>query len=140
VRLEDIQGNAHSHDDSIEPPGGGAGGMELDPGEKKASSLFFDVPSGTTPEQLAISFSGKQARIDLTRSEQDKVPPEDYLHVYRMYFNERAYEETYEMFDPSSAQDVTLGDWLSFYEPLWGERYVSFDSVSPISEEFSRAA
>jgi hypothetical protein len=133
ARLEDAQGNSYAHDDSIEPPGGGTDGMELNPGQKKASTLFFDVPSGTTPEQLAIRSPGEEARIDLTRSERGEVPPEDYLYVYHVYFNERAYEEAYGMLDSASTQGVALGDWLSFYEPLWGERYISLDSVGQVS-------
>jgi hypothetical protein len=137
--LDDAQGSSYSHDDSIEPPGGGADGMQLDPGEKKASTLFFDVPSGITPQRLTIGSYGNEARIDLTRSERGEVPPEDYLHVYHIYHDERAYEEAYEMFDPSSTQGVTLEDWLSFYEPLWGERYLSLDAVSRISDGFDQA-
>jgi hypothetical protein len=134
ARLDDVQGNSYSHDDSIEPPGDGTHGMGLNSGQKKASTLFFDVPGGTTPKQLAIGSSGEEARIDLTRSERGEVPSEDYLYVYHLYFNERAYEEAYGMLDPASTQGVTLGDWLRFYEPLWGERYISLDTVGRISE------
>jgi hypothetical protein len=67
------------------------------------------------------------------------VPPEDYLRVYHLYFNEQAYEEAYEMFDPASVQNITLGEWLSFYEPQWGKRYVSLDNLTLLSEGSGQA-
>jgi hypothetical protein len=140
ARLEDTQGYSHGEDGFIEPPEGGTDGMDLGPGQKKASTVFFDVPSGTTPEVLRIKSFGKEARIDLTQSERDEIPPEDYLRVYHTYFNERAYEEAYGMLDPASTQEVTLGDWLSFYEPLWGERYISVDGLDPLSSGTEEAA
>jgi hypothetical protein len=140
ARLEDAQGNSHVQDDSIEPPGGGTDGMQLDPGQKKASTIFFDVPGGTTPELLTVRSSGEEASIDLTQGERGEIPPEDYLYVYHLYFNERAYEEAYAMLDPSSMQGVTLGDWLAFYEPLWGQRYISLDAVSRVSAGFDQPA
>jgi hypothetical protein len=48
--------------------------------------------------------------------------------------NEQAYEEAYEMFDPSSVQDITLGEWLSFWEPRWGKQYVTLDDLRPLYE------
>jgi hypothetical protein len=60
------------------------------------------------------------------------VPPDDYLRVYHLYLNEQAYEEAYEMFDPSSVQDITLGEWLSFWEPRWGKQYVTLDDLTPV--------
>jgi hypothetical protein len=140
ARLEDTQGNSHVEDSSIESPEGGTDGMDLDPGEKKASTVYFDVPSGTTPEVLTIKSFGKEARVDLTRSERDEIPPEDYLRVYHTYFNERAYEEAYGLLDSASTQEVTLGDWLSFYEPLWGERFISVDVLDPLSSGTEEAA
>lgn len=89
---------------------------------------------------LTIKSFGKEVRVDLTRSERDEIPPEDYLRVYHAYFNERAYEEAYGMLDSASAQEVTLGDWLSFYAPLWGERYISVDTLDPLSSGTEEAA
>ncbi|MBA2781797.1 MAG: excalibur calcium-binding domain-containing protein [Rubrobacteraceae bacterium] len=43
------------------------------------------------------------------------------------------------MFDPASVQNITLGEWLAFYEPLWGKRYVSLDGLIPLSEGSDRA-
>jgi hypothetical protein len=67
------------------------------------------------------------------------VPPKDYLRVYHLYFNEQAYEEAYQMFDPDTVQGITLGEWLSFYEPQWGKRYVSLDDVRLLWEDPDRA-
>jgi hypothetical protein len=78
-------------------------------------------------------------RIDLLKTHLEDIPPEDYLHVYHTYFNEKASEEAYEMLDPASVQNITLGEWLSFYEPLWGERYVSLDNLRRISLNDNRA-
>ena len=59
--------------------------------------------------------------------------------MYHLYFNEQAYEEAYEMFDPASVQNITLGEWLSFYEPLWGKRCVSLDNLTLLSEDSGQA-
>jgi Domain of unknown function (DUF4352)/Excalibur calcium-binding domain len=138
--LLDDQGNSYRQDRSIEPPSGGTDGMELGTDQTKASTMFFEVPNGIIPATLEIeTFSGRKARFDLLARDMEGVPPEDYLRVYHLYFNERAYEEAYEMFDPASVQNITLGEWLSFYEPLWGKRYVSLDDLRPLSEGSGRA-
>jgi Excalibur calcium-binding domain len=137
--LLDDQGNAYGQDTSIEPPSGGTDGMELGTAQTKASTMFFKVPNGIIPETLEIRTSGGEARFDLLERDLENVPPEDYLRVYHLYFNEQAYEEAYEMFDPASVQNITLGEWLSFYEPLWGKRYVSLDNLRPLSEASGRA-
>ena len=92
--------------------------------------MFFEVPNGIVPETLVIETRRGKARLDLLTRNTKKVPPEDYLRVYHLYLNEKAYEEAYEMFDPDSVQDITLGEWLSFWEPLWGKQYVSLDSLT----------
>lgn len=43
------------------------------------------------------------------------------------------------MFDPASVHDITLGEWLSFWEPLWGKRYVGLDKLRSLSETSSAA-
>jgi hypothetical protein len=102
--------------------------------------MFFEVPNGIIPATLEIeTLSGRKARFDLLARDMEGVPPEDYLRVYHLYFNEQAYEEAYEMFDPASVQNITLGEWLSFYEPLWGKRFVSLDDLRPLSEGSGRA-
>jgi hypothetical protein len=138
--LLDDQGNAYRQDASIEPPSGGTDGMQLGTAQSRASTMFFKVPNGIIPELLVVRTSGGKARIDLLQSNREKIPPEDYLRVYHLYFNEKANEEAYEMFDPSTVQSITLGEWLSFYEPLWGKRYVSLDSLRPLSKGADRAA
>jgi hypothetical protein len=138
--LLDDQGDSYGEDKSIEPPSGGTDGMELGTDQTKASTLFFEVPNGIIPTTLEIeTSSGRRVRFDLLIRDMEGVPPEDYLRVYHLYFNERAYEEAYEMFDPSSVQNITLGEWLSFYEPLWGKRYVSLDNLTLLSEGSGRA-
>jgi hypothetical protein len=132
--LLDDQGNSYRQDKSIEPPSGGTDGMELGTAQTKASTIFFEVPNGIIPATLQIEASDDEARVDLLERDMERVPPEDYLRVYHLYFNERAYEEAYEMFDPASVQNITLGEWLSFYELLWGKRYVSLDNLTPLSE------
>jgi hypothetical protein len=132
--LLDDQGNSYRQEKSIEPPSGGTDGMELGTAQTRASTMFFEVPNGIIPATLEIEASGGEARIDLLERDVERVPPEDYLRVYHLYFNEQAYEEAYEMFDPSSVQNITLGEWLSFYEPLWGKRYVSLDNLTSLSE------
>ncbi|HEX6711113.1 MAG TPA: excalibur calcium-binding domain-containing protein, partial [Rubrobacter sp.] len=97
------------------------------------------VPNGIIPEMLEVRTSGGKARIDLLARNREKIPPEDYLRVYHLYFNEQAYEEAYEMFDPSTVKGITLGEWLSFFEPLWGKRFVSLDSLRPLSKSSDRA-
>jgi len=137
--LLDDQSNSYRQDTSIEPPSGGTDGMELGTGQSRASTMFFKVPNGIIPEMLVVRTSGGKARFDLLETNREKIPPEDYLRVYHLYFNVQAYEEAYEMFDPTSVQSITLGEWLSFYEPLWGKRYVSLDSLRPLSKGFDRA-
>ena len=137
--LLDGQGNSYKQDESIEPPSGGTDGMELGTAQTKASTMFFEVPNGIIPEMLEIEASGSEASIDLLERDMENVPPEDYLRVYHLYFNEQAYDEAYEMFDPATVQGITLGEWLSFYEPLWGKRYVSLDNLTPLSEGSGRA-
>ena len=137
--LLDDQGNSYRQDKSIEPPSGGTDGMELGTAQTKASTIFFEVPNGIIPATLQIKASDDEVRFDLLERDMQRVPPEDYLRVYHLYFNERAYEEAYEMFDPASVQNITLGEWMSFYEPLWGKRYVSLDNLTPLSEGSGRA-
>ena len=137
--LLDDQGNSYRQDKSIEPPSGGTDGMELGTAQTKASTMFFEVPNGIIPATLEIEASGGAARFDLLKRDMQSVPPEDYLRVYHLYFNEQAYEEAYEMFDPASVQNITLGEWLTFYEPLWGKRYVSLDNLTLLSESSGQA-
>jgi len=130
--LGDDSGAAHRPDGSVRAPNLVDGGMELGARQKRASTLFFDVPNGTTPERLGLLVSGEEARIDLLSDGRDRVPPDDYLRVYHLYFAQKAYEEAYEMYDPDTTQDITQGDWLSFYEPLWGSRYIGLDSLTRV--------
>jgi len=132
--LLDAQGNSYKQDTSIEPPYGGTDGMELGTSQTRASTMFFRVPNGIVPEMLEIKTAVGGARFDLLARDMEKVPPEDYLRVYHLYFNEQAYDEAYEMFDPATVQGITLGEWLAFYEPQWGKRYVSLDKLRPLSE------
>ena len=138
--LEDAQGNLHRQDASIESPAGGLYGMHLDSGQKRASTLFFEVPNGTTPERLLIRFFGEEVQVDLTKNERSKIPPEDYLHVYHSYFNQRANKESYRMLDPSSTQVITLREWLTSLEGLWGEQYLSLEDLRLVSVGTNRAA
>ena len=137
--LLDDQGNSYRQDKSIEPPSGGTSGMELGTAQTQASTMFFEVPNGIIPATLELETTGGTASFDLLERDMGDVPPEDYLRVYHLYFNEHAYEEAYEMFDPASVQNITLGEWLTFYEPLWGKRYVSLDNLTPLSEGSGRA-
>jgi hypothetical protein len=131
--LEDDSGATHRPDGSVRVPNLPDGAMELAAGQKRASTLFFDVPNGTTPERLGLLASGEEARIDLLSDERERVPPDDYLRVYHLYFAQKAYEETYEMYDPATTQDITQGDWLTFYEPLWESgRFIGLDSLSRV--------
>ena len=132
AKLIDDKGNSYETDDSIEPPSGGTDGMELGTAQTRASTMIFEVPNGIVPETLVIETSRGKARIDLFERNTEKVPPEDYLRVYHLYLNEKAYEEAYEMFDPTSVQDITLGEWLSFWEPKWSKQYVTLDSLTPL--------
>src|SRR5215203_2657644 len=132
VKLIDDQGNSYEQDGSLEPPSGGTDGMELGTDQTKASTMFFEVPNGIVPETLVIKTRRGKARVDLFESNTDNVPPDDYLRAYHLYLNEQAYEEAYEMFDPSSVQDITLGEWLSFWEPRWGKQYVTLDDLTPL--------
>ena len=138
--LLDDRGIRHKLDTSIKPPSGGTDGMGLGTGQTRASTMFFRVPNGTVPEALTIKTSKSSARVDLLARDMEKVPPEDYLRVYHLYLNEQAYEEAYELFDPASVQDITLGEWLSVWEPLWGKRFVSLDSLRRVYESPFRAA
>jgi len=137
--LEDAQGNLHRQDASIESPARGLYGMHLDSGQKRASTLFFEVPNGTTPEALVIRFFGEEVQVDLTTDERSKIPPEDYLHVYHTYFNQRANKESYSMLDPSSTQVITLREWLTSLEGLWGEQYLSLEDLRLVSIDTNRA-
>ena len=130
--LGDDSGVSHRPDGSVRVPNLVDGEMVLEPGQKRASTLFFDVPNGTTPERLGLLVSGEEARIDLLSDRRDRVPPDDYLRVYHLYFAQKAYEEAYEMYDPATTQDITQGDWLTFYEPLWGSRYIGLDSLTRV--------
>jgi hypothetical protein len=137
--LFDDQGDSYEQDTSIEPPYGGTDGMELGTAQTRASTMFFKVPNGIIPEALEIQTSDGEARFDLLDRHMENVPPDAYLRVYHLYFNEQAYEEAYEMFDASTVHGITLGEWLSFYEPLWGKRYVSLDGLRPLSEDSDSA-
>lgn len=130
--LEDDSGARHRPDGSVPMPNLVDGTIELAAGQKRASTLFFDVPNGTTPERLGLLVSGEEARIDLLADERDRVPPDDYLRVYHLYFAQKAYEEAYEMYDPATTQDITQGDWLTFYEPVWGSRFIGLDSLTRV--------
>jgi hypothetical protein len=130
--LGDDSGASHRPDGSVRVPNLVDGTMVLEAGQKRASTLFFDVPNGTTPERLGLLVSGEEARVDLLSDRQELVPPDDYLRVYHLYFAQKAYEEAYEMYDPATTQDITQGDWLTFYEPLWGNRYIGLDRLTRI--------
>lgn len=130
--LEDDSGATHRPDGSVPVPNLADGALELGAGQKRASTLFFDVPNGTSPERLGLLVSGEGARFDLLSDERDRVPPDDYLRVYHLYFAQKAYEEAYEMYDPDTTRDVTQGDWLTFYEPVWGSRFIGLDSLSRV--------
>ncbi len=136
--LVDDQGNVYGQA-RIEPPAGGLDGMKLGTGQKRASTMYFQVPNGILPERLEVRTPRDAARIDLLDTHPEETPPEDYLHVYHAYFNEKASEEAYEMLDPASVRNITLGEWLAFYEPLWGERYLNLDSLRRVSVEGDRA-
>ncbi|WP_207957177.1 excalibur calcium-binding domain-containing protein [Rubrobacter tropicus] len=123
--LEDDAGGTHRPEQPLEA-------VELDGGQSRASTLFFAVPNGITPERLGVRLGGGEARLDLLSDARDEIPPDDHLRVYHLYFKQKAYEEAYEMYDPGTTQGVTLGDWLSFYEPLWGSRYLSLDSLTRV--------
>src|SRR5215211_1048704 len=139
AKLIDDKGNSYKQDDGIDSPSGGTDGMELGTDQTRASTMFFEVPNGIVPETLVIETRRGKARIDLLERHSYKVPPDDYLRVYHLYLNERAYEETYEMFDSATVQDITLGEWLSFWEPRWGKQYVSLDSLMPLYRSPTRA-
>jgi hypothetical protein len=123
--LEDDAGGTHRPEQPLET-------VELGEGQSRASTLFFAVPNGTTPERLGARLDGEAVRVDLLSDARDEIPPEDHLRVYHLYFKQKAYEEAYEMYDPTTTQGVTLGDWLSFYEPLWGSRYLRLDSLTRV--------
>lgn len=123
--LEDDAGGTHRPEQPLET-------VTLGEGQSRASTLFFAVPNGTTPERLGVRVDGKVARFDLLSDTRAEIPPDDYLRVYHLFFRQKAYEEAYEMYDPATTQGVTLGDWLSFYEPLWGSRYLRLDSLTRV--------
>jgi hypothetical protein len=123
--LEDTAGGTYRPEGILET-------TRLRAGQRRASTLFFAVPNGTTPERLRVRLAGKEASLDLLSKRADQFPPEDYLRVYHLYFRQKAYEEAYEMYDTASTQGVTLGDWLAFYEPLWGNRYLRLDSLTRV--------
>src|SRR5215213_10518314 len=139
AKLIDDKGNSYKQDDAIDPPLGGTDGMELGTAQTRASTMFFEVPNGIVPETLEIETHRGKARINLFERNTDKMPPDDYLRVYHLYLNERDYEEAYEMFDPDTVQDITLGEWLSFWEPKWGKQYVALDSIIPLHVSPTRA-
>ncbi|HEV2741622.1 MAG TPA: hypothetical protein VGV91_00555, partial [Rubrobacter sp.] len=130
--LGDDLGASHRPDGSVRVPNLVNGQMVLESDQKRASTLFFDVPNGTTPEHLGLLVSGEGAKVDLLSDRRDRVPPDDYLRVYHQYFAQKAYEEAYEMYDPATTQDITQGDWLTFYEPLWGSRFLGLDSLARV--------
>jgi hypothetical protein len=130
--IGDDSGASRRPDDSVRVPNLVNGQMVLEAGQKRASTLFFDVPNGTTPERLGLLVSGEGAKVDLLSDRRDRVPPDDYLRVYHQYFAQKAYEEAYEMYDPATTQDITQGDWLTFYEPLWGSRFIGLDSLTRV--------
>ena len=136
--LVDEQGDGYGQA-GIEPPAGGLDGMELGTGQRRASTMFFQVPNDMFPERLEVRMGRDTVRIDLLETHPEDIPPEDYLRVYHLYFNEKASEEAYEMFDPASVENITLGEWMSFYGPLWGKRYVSLDSLNSLSLSGERA-
>lgn len=130
--LEDDSGDRHRRDESVRMPNLVEGSMELAAGQKRASTLLFSVPNTTAPERLGVRISGNGARFDLLSDRTDGIPPDDYLRVYHLYFAQKAYEEAYEMYDPATTQGVTLGDWITFYEPVWGSRYIGLDSLTRV--------
>ena len=136
--LVDEKGDTHGQG-PIEPPAGGLDGMKLGTGQKRASTMFFQVPNGILAERLEVRTPRDVVRIDLLRTHSEDIPAEDYLHIYHLYFNEKASEEAYEMLDPASIGNITLGEWMSFYGPLWGKRYVSLDSLRRLSLNDDRA-
>ena len=132
--LANAQGDTYELDGSIEPPGGGINGMDLEADEKEASTMFFEVPSDVTPERLTFSAFDEEVEVDLTATNEEAIPAEDYLYVYHLYFNQKAYEEAYDMLlEPAETWDVTLGDWLSFYDQVWGNWYLVLDEVDRLS-------
>ncbi|CAA9535233.1 MAG: hypothetical protein AVDCRST_MAG05-4806 [uncultured Rubrobacteraceae bacterium] len=130
--LGDDSGASHRPDGSVRVPNLVDGEMVLEAGQKRASTLFFDVPNGTTPERLGLIVSGEGAKVDLFSDRRDRVPPDDYLRVYHLYFAQKAHEEAYEMYDPATTRDITQGDWLTFYEPLWGSRFIGLDRLTRV--------
>lgn len=139
--LADAQEDTYELNGAIEPPGGGINGMDLEADEKEASTMFFEVPSDITPERLTISSFDEEVEVDLTATNEEEIPAEDYLYVYHQYFNQKAYEEAYNMLlEPEETWDVTLGDWLSFYDQAWGNWYVVLDEVDQLSSDPEQAS
>jgi micrococcal nuclease len=134
VSLEDEGGDSYRPDPDVASPGAGFEGVELAPEEKGAYTAFFEVPPNTVPEALSLEWGGESVLYDPGLDAREEIPAEDYLQVYHHYFNQRDHEEAYGMLlDPETEHGVSLGDWLSFYEPLWGERYIELEDVSPLS-------
>lgn len=139
--IEDSQGSSYPLDETIDVRSGGdTAAADLGPTEKRASTMFFEVPGGTTPTQLNVEHSGEQVQVDLTRNSRSEIPSDDYLYVYHAYFNQRAYEEIYEMLDPATTQGISLGDWLTYFESVWGQWYLSLDALTPISSSTDQAS
>lgn len=139
--IEDSQGSSYPLDETIDVRSGGeTAAAELGPAEKRASTMFFEVPGGTTPTQLNLENSGEQVKIDLTGNSRSEIPSDYYLYVYHAYFNQRAYEEIYEMLDPATTQGITLGVWLMYFESVWGQWYLSLEALTPISSTPSEAS
>lgn len=139
--IEDSQGSSYPLDETIDVRSGGeTAAAELSPDEKRAATMFFEVPGGTTPTQLNVENSGEQVQIDLTNNSRSDIPSEDYLYVYHAYFNQRAYEEIYEMLDPATTQGITLGGWLTYFESVWGQWYLSLETLTPISSTPDQAS
>jgi hypothetical protein len=86
-----------------------------------------------------MRFFGEEVQVDLTKDERSKIPPEDYLHVYHTYFNQKANKESYRMLDLSSTQVITLREWLTSLEGLWGEQYLSLEDLRLVSMDTNRA-
>lgn len=132
--LEDSEGNSYEASETIDSPTDDPDGREMPPGESVASALYFEVPEGTEPEALRLSSEGERARVDLTREERGGIPVSDYLHVYHLWFNQRAYEEIYSLFDPTTTQGVTEEQWVSYFDGLWGEWFLGLEGGDIVAE------
>lgn len=115
--------------------------MEFAPGERKASTMYFGMAQVPAPERLdLVAAGGRRVPVDLTLDEREEIPAEDYLHVYNSYFNTNAHEEAYGMLDPASTRGITLEDWLAFFDPLFGTRYIAIDRLLPLSSNTDDAS